>query len=129
MSMASISPSRREVSPAESLRQRAKVLMPRFCLETAALHLESLLLLFFLGKLASATCELRWDFTEEERMMQYNRDKYFPLVKNQVFQSSRRTKKHLVSSNWTQTTNLCNAARTRVVNLTAVTSKIKLYGI
>jgi len=25
-----------------------------------------------------ATCELCWDFLEEERMMQYSRDKYFP---------------------------------------------------
>ena len=25
-----------------------------------------------------ATCELRWDFLEEERMMQYSGDKYFP---------------------------------------------------
>ena len=24
-----------------------------------------------------ATCELRWDFLKEGRMMQYNRDKYF----------------------------------------------------
>ena len=27
-----------------------------------------------------ATCELRWDFLEEERMMQYSRDKYFPQL-------------------------------------------------
>jgi len=27
-----------------------------------------------------ATCELRWDFPEEERMMQYSRDKYFPQL-------------------------------------------------
>ena len=40
MSMASISPSRREVFLAESLRRRAKVLMPRFRLETVALHLK-----------------------------------------------------------------------------------------
>ena len=25
-----------------------------------------------------ATCELRWDFLEEERMTPYGRDKYFP---------------------------------------------------
>src|SRR3989337_2335662 len=53
MSMASIFPSRREVSPAELLRRRAKVLLPRFRLETAALHPESLLLIFFLGQMAS----------------------------------------------------------------------------
>ena len=27
-----------------------------------------------------ATCELHWDFPEEERMMQYSRDKYFPRL-------------------------------------------------
>ena len=46
MSMASISPSRREVSPVESLRQRAKVLLPRFRLEMVVLHPESLLVIF-----------------------------------------------------------------------------------
>jgi hypothetical protein len=46
MSMASISTSRREVSPAESLPRRAKVLLPRFHLETVALHPKSLLLIF-----------------------------------------------------------------------------------
>ena len=46
MSMATISPSRREVSPAESLCRRAKVLLPKFCLETAAHRPESLLYIF-----------------------------------------------------------------------------------
>ena len=41
-----ISPSGREVPPAESLRRRAKVLLPTFRLETAALHPESPLLFF-----------------------------------------------------------------------------------
>ena len=40
-------PSEREVPPAESLRRRAKVLLPKFRLETAALHPESSLLIFF----------------------------------------------------------------------------------
>ena len=31
-----------------------------------------------------ATCELRWDFLEEERMKQYNRDKYFPQLRTKV---------------------------------------------
>ena len=31
-----------------------------------------------------ATCELRWDFSEEERMMQYIRDKYFPQLRAKV---------------------------------------------
>ena len=31
-----------------------------------------------------ATCELRWDFPEEEGMMQYSRDKYFPQLRTKV---------------------------------------------
>ena len=38
MMMTMISPSGREVPPAESLRQRAKVLLPKFRPETAVLH-------------------------------------------------------------------------------------------
>ena len=50
MTMASISPSGREVPPAESLRRRAKVLLPKFRLEAAALCPESPPLIFFLGQ-------------------------------------------------------------------------------
>ena len=50
MTMASISPSGREVPPVESLRQRAKVLLPKFRLVTAALHPESPLLIFSRSK-------------------------------------------------------------------------------
>ena len=46
MMMTMISPSGREVPPAESLRRRAKVLLPKFRLETAVLHPESLPLIF-----------------------------------------------------------------------------------
>ena len=46
MTMTMISPSRREVPPAESLRWRAKVLLPKFCLEMAVLRPKSLLLIF-----------------------------------------------------------------------------------
>ena len=49
MMMTMISPSGREVPLAESLRRRAKVLLPKFRLETAALRPESPLL-FFLGQ-------------------------------------------------------------------------------
>ncbi len=45
-----ISPSGREVPPVESLCQRAKVLLPKFRLERAALHLESPLLIFSRSK-------------------------------------------------------------------------------
>ena len=41
MMMTMISPSGREVPPAESLRRRAKVLLPKFRLETATLCPES----------------------------------------------------------------------------------------
>ena len=45
-----ISPSGREVPSAESLHRRAKVLLPKFRLETAALHPESPLLIFSRSK-------------------------------------------------------------------------------
>ena len=38
MMMTMISPSGREVPPAESLRRRAKVLLPKFHVEAAVLH-------------------------------------------------------------------------------------------
>ena len=41
MTIALISPSGGEVPPAESLRRRAKVLLPKFRLEAATLHPES----------------------------------------------------------------------------------------
>lgn len=47
MTMASISPSRREVSLAESLRRSGKVLLPKFCPETVAPCPESPLLIYF----------------------------------------------------------------------------------
>ena len=47
MMMTMISPSGREVPPAESLPRRANVLLPKFCLEIAAFRLESSLLIFF----------------------------------------------------------------------------------
>ena len=50
MMMTIISPFGREVPPAESLRWRAKVLLPKFYLETAALHPKSHLLLFSRSK-------------------------------------------------------------------------------
>ena len=46
MTMAMIYPSGREVSPAEQLRRSPRLVLPRFCLETAALRPESFLLIF-----------------------------------------------------------------------------------
>ena len=50
MTMVMISPSRREVSPAEQLRRSPRLVLPRFRLETAVLHPESFLLIFFRSK-------------------------------------------------------------------------------
>ena len=50
MIMTTSFPSGREVPPTESLRRRAKVFVPKFCLETAAFHPESLLLNFSRSK-------------------------------------------------------------------------------
>ena len=47
MMMTMISPSGREVPPAESLHRRAKVLLPKFRLEAAALRPECPPLIFF----------------------------------------------------------------------------------
>ena len=46
MMMTMVSPSGREVPPTESLRRRAKVLLPKFRLEAVALHPESPPLIF-----------------------------------------------------------------------------------
>jgi hypothetical protein len=50
MTMMMISPSGREVPPTESLHRRAKVLLPKFHLETGALYPESPLLIFSRSK-------------------------------------------------------------------------------
>ena len=46
MTMAMISPSRREVSPAEQLYRSPRLVPPRFCLVAAEFLLESLLMIF-----------------------------------------------------------------------------------
>ena len=56
---------------------------------------------------------LRWYFPKEERMMQHNNGKYFPQLRNHVYQSSRRTKQHYVNGTCTQRTNTCNPTRKR----------------
>ena len=50
MTMAMISPSRREVSPAEQLRQSPRLVPPKFRLVAAELLPESLLMIFFSDK-------------------------------------------------------------------------------
>ena len=46
MTMVMISPSRREVSPAEQLRLSPRLVLPRFCLVAAKFLPESLLMIF-----------------------------------------------------------------------------------
>ena len=48
--------------------------------------------------LAAATCELCWDFLEEERMMQYNRDKYFPQLRTKVINPVGEPSKNSLAS-------------------------------
>ena len=50
MTMATISPSGRDVSPAEQLRRSPRLVSPRFHLETAALRPESFLMIFSRAK-------------------------------------------------------------------------------
>ena len=69
MMMAMISPFGREVPPAESLRWRAKVLLPKFRLETVVLRPESPLLIF-LGRNILST--RRWAPT-------VGQDPHYPL--------------------------------------------------
>ena len=50
VTMVTISPSRRDVSPAEQLRRSPRLVLPRFRLQTAALRPESFLLIFSRAK-------------------------------------------------------------------------------
>ena len=50
MMMVTISPSRRDVSPAEQLRRSPRLVPPRFRLETAALRPESFLMILSRAK-------------------------------------------------------------------------------
>jgi hypothetical protein len=50
MTMASISPFRREVSPVEQLHRSPRLVLPRFRLETAVLRPETFLLIFSRSK-------------------------------------------------------------------------------
>ena len=50
MTMAMISPSGRDVSPAEQLRWSPRLVLPRFRLEATALHPESFIMIFSISK-------------------------------------------------------------------------------
>ena len=65
----------------------------------------------------SATCSLCWYFPEEERMMQYSRDKYFPQLRTKVINpvgEPHRTS--LAAPTHTQIQTLPPNANRRVVN-------------
>src|SRR3990170_2876376 len=64
-----------------------------------------------------ATCRLRWYFPEEERMMQYSRDKYFPQLRTKVINPvGEPHKTSLVAPTHTKKQTLAPNANKRVVN-------------
>jgi hypothetical protein len=54
-----------------------------------------------------ATCELRWDFLEEERMMQYGRDKYFPQLRTKVINLVGESHRTLLAASTHTKANTC----------------------
>ena len=66
-SLVMISPSRREVSPAEQLCQSPRLVPPRFRLVAAAFRPESLLMIFFQGKRLHIAEDGRWRPTRGPR--------------------------------------------------------------
>ena len=73
-----------------------------------------------------ATCELRWDFLEEERMMQYNRDKYFPQLRTKVINPLGEPHNTSLAVPTHKITNPCTQ-RKQGLSI-PWTCKIKLYG-
>ena len=73
-----------------------------------------------------ATCELRWDFIEEERIMQYNRDKYFPQLRTEVINLVGEPRNTLLAAPTHNITNTCTRHKQGVVNPLAVTCKDKI---
>lgn len=76
-----------------------------------------------------ATCELRWDFSEEERMMQYSRVKYFPQLRIKVINLVGEPSNNSLAAPTRKQQILITQSEQGVVNPLTVTSKIKLYGI
>src|SRR3990170_2113812 len=76
-----------------------------------------------------ATCELRWDFPEEERMMQYSRDKYFPQLRTKVINPVGEPSNTLLAAPAHKQQILATQREQGVVNPSMITSKIKLHGV
>ena len=60
-----------------------------------------------------ATCSLRWYFPEEERMMQYSRDKYFPQLITKVINPVEESSKILLSAPAHTRANTCTQHKIR----------------
>ena len=73
-----------------------------------------------------ATCEMRWDFPEEEGMMQYSRDKYFPQLRSKVINPVGEPHNTSLAAPAHKITNPCTQREQGVVNRSVVTCKIKL---
>ena len=74
------------------------------------------------------TYELRWDFPEEERMMRYSRDKYFPQLRTKVINPVGEPINNSLVAHAHKQQILATQREQGVVNPLAVNCKIKLYG-
>ena len=72
-----------------------------------------------------ATCELCQDFLEEERMMQYNRDKNFPQLRTKVINLVGGPHNISLAVPIYKITNTCTQRKRGVVNPLAVIARIK----
>ena len=70
-----------------------------------------------------ATCELRWDFLEEERMMQYSRDKYSAQLRTKVINPVGEPHNTSLAVPTHKITNTCTKREQGVVNPLAVNYK------
>ena len=70
-----------------------------------------------------ATCELRWDFPEEERMMQQNRDRYFSQLGTKVINPVGEADNTSLAVPAHKITNTCSQREQGVVNPAAVNCK------
>ena len=70
-----------------------------------------------------ATCQLRRDFLKEERMMQYNRDTYFPQLRTKVINPVGEPRNTTLAVPTHKITNTCTQCEQGVVNPSAVNCK------
>jgi hypothetical protein len=69
--------------------------------------------------------ELCWDFPEEEGMMQYSRDKYFPQLRTKVINPVGESRNTSLAVPAHKITNTCTEREQGVVNPMTITCKIK----